>query len=142
MFYLSTCFMKSEVHAYQLEGLTEPKLVWKMTKGAPRIPSPILVGNQLYVVNDGGILSCVNAQTGDLNWRERLDGEFNASPILANGLLYLSDRAGKTTVIRPGKSLQIISENELDGAPHMATFAPHKNSFLIRTDNTLYRVAE
>jgi outer membrane protein assembly factor BamB len=142
MFYLSTCFMKSEVHAYQLEGLTEPKLVWKMTKGAPRIPSPILIGQQLYVVNDGGILSVVNAQTGELNWRERLDGEFSASPTYANGLLYLADRAGKTTVIRPGKTLDIVSENKLDGDPHMASFAPYENSFLIRTDTTLYRVGE
>jgi hypothetical protein len=52
----------------------------------------------------------------------------------------LSDQAGKTTVIKPGNSLNIISENELDGSPHMASFAPYKSSFLIRTDNTLYRV--
>jgi outer membrane protein assembly factor BamB len=142
MLYLSTCFMKAEIHAYRLEGLSKPKLAWKMTKGAPKMPSPILVGQQLYVVNDGGILSVVNAKTGELDWRERLDGEFSASPTFANGLLYLADRAGKTTVIRPGKSLQIISENELEGSPHMASFAPFQDSFLIRTDNTLYRVAE
>jgi hypothetical protein len=142
MIYLSTCFSKAEIHAYQHEGIATPKLAWKMTKGAPKMPSPILVGEQLYVVNDGGILSVVNAKTGELNWRERLDGEFSASPTYANGLLYLSDQAGKTTVIKPGKSLNIISENELDGSPHMASFAPYKSSFLIRTDNTLYRVGE
>ena len=112
------------------------------TKGAPKIPSPTLIGNELYVINDGGILSCVDALSGELRWRERLDGEFSASPIYANGLLYLSDRAGKTTVIRPGKSLQIIAENELEGAPHMASFAPFQNSFLIRTDSALFRVGQ
>ncbi|MFL2914632.1 MAG: PQQ-binding-like beta-propeller repeat protein [Opitutales bacterium] len=142
MIYLSTCFSKAEIHAYQYEGLATPKLVWKMTKGAPKMPSPILVGEQLYVVNDGGILSVVNAKTGELDWRERLDGEFSASPTYANGLLYLSDQAGKTTIIQPGNSLNILSENELDGSPHMASFAPFKSSFLIRTDNTLYRVGE
>ena len=142
MIFLSTCFMKAEIHAYQYEGLVTPKLAWKMTKGAPKMPSPILVGDQLYIVNDGGILSCVNAKTGELDWRERLDGEFSASPTFANGLLYLSDRAGKTTVIRPGKSLQIIAENELEGAPHMASFAPFQNSFLIRTDSALFRVGQ
>ena len=142
MIYLSTCFMKAEIHAYQLEGLAKPELAWKITKGAPKIPSPILIGEQLYVINDGGILSAVNAKTGELNWRERLDGEFSASPTYANGLLYLADRAGKTLVIRPGKALDIISENELDGEPHMASFAPFGNSFLIRTDSTLYRVGE
>ena len=94
------------------------------------------------MINDGGILSCVDALTGELRWRERLDGEFSASSTYANGLLYLSDRTGKTIVIRPGKSLQIIAENELEGAPHMASFAPFKNSFLIRTDRTLYRVGQ
>ena len=142
MFFISTCFMKGEIHAYRYEGLEVPKLAWKMTKGAPKIPSPTLIGNELYVINDGGILSCVDALSGELRWRERLDGEFSASPTYANGLLYLSDRAGKTTVIRPGKSLQIIAENELEGAPHMASFAPFQNSFLIRTDRTLYRVGQ
>ena len=142
MIYLSTCFSKAEIHAYQYEGLTTPKLAWKMTKGAPKMPSPILVGEQLYVVNDGGILSVVNAKTGELDWRERLDGEFSASPTYANGLIYLSDQAGKTTIIKPGNSLNIISENKLDGSPHMASFAPYKSSFLIRTDDTLYRVGK
>ena len=142
MIYLSTCFMKAEVHAYAYDGKTTPKLAWKMTKGAPKMPSPILVKDQLYVINDGGILSCANAITGELAWRERLDGEFSASPTYANGLIYLSDRAGKTTVIRPGEELNIISENELDGSPHMASLTPINNSFLIRTDHTLYKIGK
>ena len=142
MIYLSTCFMKAEVHAYAYDGKTTPKLAWKMTKGAPKMPSLILVKDQLYVINDGGILSCTNAITGELAWRERLDGEFSASPTYANGLIYLSDRAGKTTVIRPGEELNIISENELDGSPHMASLTPINNSFLIRTDHTLYKIGK
>ena len=140
MFFISTCFMKGEIHAYRYEGLEVPKLVWKMTKAAPKIPSPTLIGNELYVINDGGILSCMDALSGELHWRERLDGEFSASPIYANGLLYLSDRAGKTTVIRPGKSLQIVSTNELDGSSHMATLAPLGDSFLVRTNEAFYRI--
>ncbi|HAU59097.1 MAG TPA: hypothetical protein DCW45_01895, partial [Opitutae bacterium] len=140
MFFISTCFMKGEIHAYRYEGLEVPKLVWKMNKGAPKIPSPTLIGNELYVINDGGILSCMDALSGELHWRERLDGEFSASPIYANRLLYLSDRAGKTTVIRPGKSLQIVSENELDGSSHMATLAPLEDSFLVRTNEAFYRI--
>jgi hypothetical protein len=57
-------------------------------------------------------------------------------------LIYLSDRAGKTTVIRPGEELNIISENELDGSPHMASLTPINNSFLIRTDHTLYKIGK
>ena len=85
------------------------------------------MGNELYVVNDGGILTCVDALTGELHWRERLDGEFSSSPTYAGGLLYFSDQAGVTTVIKPSKTFQVVSKNELDGTAHMASFAPLEN---------------
>lgn len=142
MFYLSTCFMKAEIHAYRYEGLDTPELVWKMTKGAPKMPSPLLVGKQLYVMNDGGILTCVDARTGELHWRERIGGEFSSSPTFANGLLYFSDREGKTIVIKPGKELKVIAENQIDGTSHMASITPYQHSFLLRSEKGLYRIGE
>lgn len=139
MIYLSTCFMKAEILAFRYEGLKTPELAWRLDRG-PKMPSPILVGNELYVINDGGILTCVDAITGDLHWRERLDGEFSSSPTYAGGLLYFSDRAGVTTVIKPGKTLKVVSKNELDGSAHMASFAPFGKSFLVRTNEALYRI--
>jgi len=142
MLYISTCFMKAEIHAYHYKGLDKPKLAWKVTKGAPKMPSPILVGTQLYIVNDGGILTCVDAISGELIWRERLGGEFSASPTYANGMLYFSDREGKTTVVKPGNEFHIISENHLDGTPHMASLTPFEDSFLLRTGKGLYRIGK
>ena len=142
MFYISTCFMKAEIHAYQYEGLDKPKLAWKMIKGAPKMPSPLLVGKQLYVMNDGGILTCVDAISGDVEWRERIGGEFSASPTFANGLIYFSDREGKTTVIEPDSKLNIVAENELDGTAHMASITPYENSFLLRSEKGLYRIGK
>ena len=139
MIYLSTCFMKAEILAFRYEGLKTPKLAWRLDRG-PKMPSPILVGKELYVVNDGGILTCVDALTGDLHWRERLDGEFSSSPTYAGGLLYFSDQAGVTTVIKPAKTIKVVSKNELDGTAHMASFAPYGKAFLIRTNEALYRV--
>jgi len=139
MIYLSTCFMKAEILAFRYAGLKTPELAWRLDRG-PKMPSPILVGKELYVINDGGILTCVDAITGDLHWRERLDGEFSSSPTYAGGFLYFSDRAGVTTVIKPGKTLKVVSKNELDGTAHMASFAPFGNSFLVRTDEALYRI--
>ena len=139
MIYLSTCFMKAEILAFRYEGLKTPELVWRLDRG-PKMPSPILVGNELYVVNDGGILTCVDALSGDLHWRERLDGEFSSSPTYAGGLLYFSDRNGVTTVIKPGKSLKVVGKNELDGTAHMASFAALGKSFLVRTEEALYRL--
>jgi outer membrane protein assembly factor BamB len=140
MFYISTCFMKAEIHAYKYEGLDKPKLAWKMIKGAPKMPSPILVDKQLYVMNDGGILTCVDAISGDVEWRERVGGEFSASPTYANGLLYFSDREGKTTVVKPGSKLNIVAENKIDGTAHMASITPYENSFLLRSKKGLYRI--
>ena len=139
MIYLSTCFMKAEILAFRYEGLKTPELAWRLDRG-PKMPSPILVGNELYVINDGGILTCVDALTGDLHWRERLDGEFSSSPTYAGGLLYFSDQAGVTTVIKPSKTFQVVSKNELDGTAHMASFAPLGKSFLVRTNEALYRI--
>ena len=139
MIYLSTCFMKAEILAFRYEGLKTPELAWRLDRG-PKMPSPILVGNELYVVNDGGILTCVDALSGDLHWRERLDGEFSSSPTYAGGLLYFSDRNGVTTVIKPGKSLKVVGKNELDGTAHMASFAALGKSFLVRTEEALYRL--
>jgi outer membrane protein assembly factor BamB len=142
MFYISTCFMKAEIHAYKYEGLDKPKLAWKMIKGAPKMPSPILVDKQLYVMNDGGILTCVDAISGDVEWRERVGGEFSASPTFANGLLYFSDREGKTTVVKPGSELNIVAENKIDGTAHMASITPYENSFLLRSKKGLYRIGK
>jgi len=139
MIYLSTCFMKAEILAFRYEGEKKPKLAWRLDRG-PKMPSPILVGKELYVINDGGILTCVDALTGDLHWRERMDGEFSSSPTYAGGLLYFSDQAGITTVIKPGKTLEVVSKNELDGTAHMASFAPLGKSFLVRTNEALYRI--
>jgi outer membrane protein assembly factor BamB len=139
MIYLSTCFMKAEILAFRYEGEKTPKLAWRLDRG-PKMPSPILVGKELYVINDGGILTCVDALTGDLHWRERMDGEFSSSPTYAGGLLYFSDQAGITTVIKPGKTLEVVSKNELDGTAHMASFAPLGKSFLVRTNEALYRI--
>ena len=139
MIYLSTCFMKAEILAFRYEGEKTPKLAWRLDRG-PKMPSPILVGKELYVINDGGILTCVDALTGDLHWRERMDGEFSSSPTYAGGLLYFSDQAGITTVIKPGKTLEVLSKNELDGTAHMASFAPLGKSFLVRTNEALYRI--
>ncbi len=142
MFYISTCFSKGEIHAYRYVGLNKPKLAWKMIKGAPKMPSPVLVGQQLYVINDGGILTCIHAISGEVEWRERIGGEFSSSPIYANGLLYFSDRGGKTTVIKPDNQLNLVAVNELDGTAHMASITPYENTFLLRSEKGLYRIGK
>ena len=140
LFIVSTGFMKGEIHAYQMHGNHPPSLAWKMTKGAPKKPSPIIVDGLLYVINDGGILTCLNARDGEVLWRSRLEGEYSSSPTFADGKIYISNHSGKTTVIQPGTSMKILAENQLDDG-HMASFVPLRGSFLVRTEKALYRIA-
>lgn len=140
LFIISTGFMKGELHAYRLDGKKTPTLAWKLIKGAPKKPSPIVVGKFLYVINDGGVLTCMHAYTGEEIWRSRLDGEYSASPTLADGLLYFSNQTGLTTVIEPRDSFSKIAQNQLRSGGHMASFAPLEQGFLIRTDLALYRI--
>ena len=140
LFIVSTGFMKGEIHAYQMHGNHPPSLAWKMTKGAPKKPSPIIVNGLLYVINDGGILTCLNARDGEVLWRSRLEGEYSSSPTFADGKIYISNHSGKTTVIQPGTSMKILAENQLDDG-HMASFVPLRGSFLVRTEKALYRIA-
>ena len=62
--------------------MTKTHVAWTLKRGAPLTPSPILVGDELYVVNDGGIASCLDARTGNVLWQSRLGGTFSASPVL------------------------------------------------------------
>jgi outer membrane protein assembly factor BamB len=139
LFFISTGFMKGELHAYKLNGLNQPRLVWKLSKGAPKKPSPILVDGSIYVINDGGILTVVRARDGDLVWRERLQGEYSASPTYAGGHIYFSNQSGMTTVIKPGNQLEIVEQNQLRTG-HMASFVPFPKGLLVRTNEALYRI--
>ena len=72
-----------------------------------------------------------------MEWRERVESEFSASPTYANGLLYFSDQEGKTTVVKPDSELNIVAENKIDGTAHMASITPYENSFLLRSKRTI-----
>ena len=75
-------------------------------RGAPLTPSPLLAEENLYVVSDNGIATCLDARTGAIHWRERLGGNFSASPVYADGRIYFLNEDGETTVIAPGSSFK------------------------------------
>lgn len=141
MVFVSTCFMKAVMLAIDLSGDT-PKEVWRYSKGVPKMPSPILVGNELYFTDDKiGITTCLDAKTGEEHWRERFGGSYSASPVFADGRLYFPNQEGKTVVIKPGKTFERLAENTLDGR-QMASFAVVDGGLFIRTDVALYQIGE
>ena len=120
--------------------MTKSHVAWKLTRGVPLTPSPLLVGEELYMVSDNGIASCVDAKTGGELWRARLRGNHSASPIYADGRIYFLSEEGESVVIAPGKELKVLATNQLDGAT-LASMAVSGGSIFIRSDAHLYRLS-
>jgi outer membrane protein assembly factor BamB len=141
--YIATGFQEPTMIAVRPDGtgdVTRTHIAWTLRRGAPLTPSPLLVGNELYLVNDGGIASCVDARTGTLHWQARLGGTYSASPVFADGRIYFLGEHGMTTVIAPAKEFRRLAASVLDGAA-LASMAVAGGSFFIRTDRYLYRIA-
>ena len=139
MIFMSTAFMKPEIIAVKYEGVKQPEIMWRYNKGAPNIPSPLLVGDELYFVSDGGFLTCLDAKTGAENYRERLGGDYSSSPFFADGRIYVSNRTGLTTVIKPGKTFAALAKNQIAGQIY-ATPAAVDGSLFLRTEAALLRI--
>ena len=140
--FISSGYDRPEFYAVRIDGsgdVTESHLAWNMKKAAPLNPSPLVVGEELYLVSDNGIATCVDAVTGEERWQERVGGNFSASPTLADGRIYLLDEDGATTVIAPGRKFELLATNKLDGRT-LATPAMVDDTILLRTDTHLYRI--
>ena len=141
--YIATGFQQPSIIAVRPDGsgdVTKTHVAWTLQRGAPLTPSPLLVGDELYIVNDGGIASCLDAASGTLHWQQRLGGSFSASPVFADGRIYFLAEQGVTTVIAPGTTFRRLATNTLDGAL-LASMAITDGSLIIRSDRNLYRIA-
>jgi outer membrane protein assembly factor BamB len=142
--FIATGFQQPLLIAVRPDGagdVTKSHVAWTLRRSAPLTPSPLLVGDELYIVNDGGIASCVDAKTGALYWQQRLGGEFSASPVFADGRIYFLNEDGVATVIAPGKDFRKLATNALNGAA-LASMAVSDGSFFIRTHTHLYRITQ
>ncbi len=139
--YISTSFGKSKVIALKYAGVSTPEIAWQNNKNAPKMSSPVLSGGLLFYIDDGGIVSCVDAKTGEALYRERLGGKFSSSPILADGKLYFCSREGVVSVLPAGRQFKVLAQNTLDGQI-MASPAALDGALFIRTDKALYRIGK
>lgn len=132
-----------ELWAIRADGngdLTDTHVAWKESRSMPQRCSPLLVGELLFLVNRGGIATCLEAKTGKLVWQERLRGQYSASPIHARNHIYLFNEDAVTTVIQAGRTLDIIATNALAHQQLRSTPAVDGSAFIIRTENYLYRI--
>lgn len=131
-----------ELLAVKLGGhgdVTDSHIAWRVKRGAPSTPSPLLVDDELYFVSDNGVASCVDARTGQLNWMERLGGNFSASPVFANARVLFLNESGVATWVKTGKDFVNLGINEVPGRT-LATPAFADGAMYLRTDEALYKV--
>ena len=120
------------------DDASAPRLQWKQEKSAADVPSPIVLGERLYVLTDGGILTCSATVNGHVQWKKRFHGDFSASPVATADRLYLANEEGVTFVV-DGTSGNVLSENALLESI-FATPAIGGDELLIRTDAALYSI--
>jgi outer membrane protein assembly factor BamB len=121
--------------------VTDSHVRWNIQGQIPHTPSIILDDGKLFMVSDRGIGTCLNATTGKTIWKERIGGNYSASPILNNGNIYFTSEQGDTTIIRASAQYQVVAKNSL-GQQTLASFAVAEGVIYIRTDSHLYRIEE
>jgi len=112
-------------------------LAWTTSKGSPYTPTPIVYGEELYVLADNGVLSAYDAKTGENIYQQRLPSSFSASPVAADGKLYLCSEDGDVFVVKAGRQFELLSRNTL-AQPLMSTPALSDGMLILRGENTLY----
>ncbi len=140
--FICTGFMNAELLAIRPDGqgdVTETHVERIASKQIPHRSSPLLYGEQILTVSDGGIAQCFETANGNQLWKERIGGKFSASPLYADSRIYLCSHEGRTTVIAAGDEYQELATNDLDGQL-MASPVVVESDLLLRTESHLYRI--
>lgn len=141
---VNTGFMRAELWAVRLGGegdVTETHVAWNVDKAIATMATGVIVGDLVFQVTDGGIVSCIDLSTGEQRWRERVTDEVCASLLAVGDRVYLSDRVGKTVVLAAKPELEVLAENHLDDGC-MASHAVADGALLVRTKTHLYRLEQ
>jgi outer membrane protein assembly factor BamB len=117
--------------------------VWRIEKSVPHIPTPLLLGENIFLWNDLGIVTCANAATGKVHWSERAvrSGKFFGSPVAADGNIYCAEARGKIVVLRGDGEFEKLAENDLGEQCH-STPAIANGAMYVRTYQTLYSISK
>jgi outer membrane protein assembly factor BamB len=124
-------------------NVTDSHLVWQAERRSRDLSSPIVANDLLISVAMNGVAVCYNPQTGKELWKERLEGDFTASPIAADGKVYFLNRAGETVVLDPAEKLSIVARNPLpteEGEDFLASPAVSRGQIFLRSDRALYAI--
>lgn len=144
MIFTSSGFEAPTIRAIRLGGqgdVTNSHIAWEQTKGVPALASLLFIDPFLYTITRDNILHCVEASTGEIVWLKRLTGVHSASPVYADGKIYILSEDGVTIVLRPGREYDEIARNEL-GETCLASMAVSNGQFFIRSAENLYCIGK
>ena len=113
--------------------------MWQINTGAPYISSLVYDGGLIYMANDVGAITVVDAATGSRVWQERVDGIFSASPVAGDGKIYFVSETGETIVLRAGREPRVIAKNDI-GERLIASPALSDGQIFLRSDGQLFCV--
>ncbi|MEO6245528.1 MAG: PQQ-binding-like beta-propeller repeat protein [Opitutaceae bacterium] len=143
LLFIATGFNRADLLAIRPDGegdVTDTHVAWRTTKGAPLTPSVVVVGDELYMVADSGVASCLDAKTGTVHWQERIEGNHSASPLAAEGRIYFLSEEGVGTVLKAARTFEKLAVNKI-GERSLASYAVAEGSLFLRTASHLYRIA-
>lgn len=125
--------------------VTATHMAWHTRRGGGRdLSSPVAVGEFAFVVNMKGVGTLYRASSGEEVWVDRVGGNYSATPLVANGLIYVIDEAGTTNIIKPGAKLDVIAKNPLGDVGDeifRSSPTPSRGQLLLRSNKSLYCVA-
>ncbi len=132
----------AELIAVNPEGrgdIGETNVIWKMRTPILQLLTPLVKDGLIYTIDTKSIMMCIEAKSGEIVWSKRIRGKYNSSPVYAAGKIYFSSTTGKVIVIKEGRDLEILSENELEGEIWTTPVILDEN-ILIRTSKYLYKI--
>jgi outer membrane protein assembly factor BamB len=142
-YYRAALASRNGMLAIRLGGegdMTAKNVVWQYQRAVPQLPSPLLYQGVLYMVNDGGIVTTLNPETGAVVKQGRIPGaidRYYASPVAGDGKVYMTSEKGKIAVLRPDGNLEPIAVNDI-GEDCYATPALADGRIYVRSRNTLF----
>ena len=113
--------------------------VWKLSKGVPTKSTPVLVGDMMFMCNEKGVVSCVDAETGESHWQQRLGKEFTTSPLATKDNVYFFDTEGNIFVVNASNQYKLVSQSKL-GDGFMATPAVVGGMMYLRSKSELFAI--
>ena len=122
-------------------GSAKGELVYDVTKSVPLVPCFVIKDDLAFLWTDGGVVTCIDAATGNVHWRERVDGEFYSSPLWIEGRLYCISKRGEVVILAASREFKELGRVDL-GEKTFATPAIANEVMYLRTQSRLYSLGK